>query len=249
MKNIKPIFIIIIIVLTLGVLVYLLFFRENANEKATSQQSKKVKSTERLKGCDISHWVGEVNWTALKKTDIEFVFMKATEGIAYVDPEFKENWQSAQNFEFQRGAFHFYEPHLDPKQQAEHFLSVVQLQKGDILPVLDIEVSNGVSDEELTKNVGIWIQTVKEKIGRFPIIYTYRIFWDPTIDANFGHCPLWLAEWETTHQPYLPNGWKDWVFWQYTKKGTVAGIPNAKGRVDLDYFNGSLQSLASYTIR
>ena len=205
--------------------------------------------SERLKGADLSHWDGTIDWVALKKTDLKFLFIKATQGTTYIDPDFEDNWQTAANYGFYRGAYHFYQPNEDAKAQAEHFLSVVKHQKGDILPVLDIEIAHGVSPQALGKDIGIWLETVKSSIGRYPIIYTDSPFWNESIDGNFSQYPLWIATWDQGIPPNLPKGWQRWMFWQYSSTGSIPGIPDARGKVDLDYFYGNEESLRSHLIR
>ncbi|WP_109830083.1 glycoside hydrolase family 25 protein [Reichenbachiella versicolor] len=256
MKKLPNYVLVILIVLLVSALIFALFVRKKDHRNkylapTTHSDTDGSVSQNMLHGCDISHWNGQVNWTALKKTDITFLFIKATQGLTYVDPDFEENWTTARNYGFLRGAYHFYQPQNDPQLQAEHFLKTVELEKGDILPVLDIEISNGVSNETLSKDIGIWINTVKDKIGRYPIIYTDLYFWNAHIVDNYSQCPLWLAEWETSGKLYMPKGWvgEDWVFWQYSSTGTLSGIPSSKNRTDMDYFNGSLHALRHYTIR
>lgn len=218
-------------------------------EKADTKETVNDAASARIMGCDVSHWDGEIDWTKLKKAGVKFIYQKATQGTEYIDPTFEENWASAKNYGVIRGAYHFYDPKADPEVQAAHFLNVVKFEKGDLLPVLDIEIASGVSPDELSKNIGIWIEKVQAAIGRPPIIYTYRYFWDASINQDFSHCPLWIAEYENNHAPYIPNGWKDWIMWQYSSKGTLPGIPDAVGKVDLDHFKGDLQALKTYQIR
>lgn len=202
----------------------------------------------RVKGCDFSHWNGEVNWSELKKDNIRFVYIKATQGNTYVDPSFEYNWASAENYGFIRGAYHFYQPGIDPIEQAEHFITTIQPEKGDLLPVLDIEIADHENPEQLTKDVKAWIEKVYQTLGRYPMIYTDNGFWNSAIDETFSHCPLWIAEWGTAPEPQLPNGWSKYDFWQYSASGTLLGVPS-KGKVDLDYFNGGIQGLKLYQIR
>ena len=44
-------------------------------------------------------------------------------------------------------------------------------------------------------------------------------------------------------KPYLPPGWTDWKFWQYSESGKVSGIT---GGVDLNWFQGTYDDLVSY---
>lgn len=218
------------------------------NDSKVQTGALSLKEVDRTLGCDISHWDGEIDWLDLRKKKIEFVFIKATQGSEDVDPNFEHNWLTSKNFGFIRGAYHFYDPKDDPKAQANHFLTTVKHEKGDILPVLDIEVSHGVNPDSLTKGITVWIETVKDSIGRYPIIYTDDGFWNKTITQNFEYCPLWIAEWEKKDLPTLPKGWKDWAFWQFTNAGTLPGIAG-KNNVDLSHFNGDLSTLKNYQIQ
>ncbi len=256
-KNLITRFLIILLLVLVVVVVYLLIERKSilpgkatpAPTAVAPEPLPDATTTERLKGCDISHWDGEIDWTSLKKSGIDFLFIKATQGTTYIDPDFEYNWQTAANYGFFRGAYHFYQPSEDPKAQAEHFLSVIKPQKGDLLPVLDIEISHGKTVSELTDDIQIWINTVKEAIGRYPIIYTDYPFWNRATSGDFSASPLWIAEWEKGSPPLLPRGWQQWAFWQYADNGTLPGIPEADGKVDLDYFHGGKQSIKNYQLK
>ncbi|CAB9507351.1 Autolytic lysozyme [Seminavis robusta] len=133
---------------------------------------------ERVKGCDVSHWNGVIDWATLRsRTDLKFVFIKATQGTTYVDPKFRENWGAAKKHGLFRGAYHFFQSDTDPQLQAEHFLSVVSPQQGDFSPTLDVEIAGSTTTvEELTRGVRVWVQTVQGAIGRPPMIYTNKTF-------------------------------------------------------------------------
>lgn len=206
------------------------------------------KTARRVHGCDLSHWDGKVDWSGLKKSNVKFVYTKATQGGEYVDPSFELNWTSARTYGFIRGAYHFYQPGIDPTLQAEHFLSTVQHEKGDLIPVLDIEIRHNDGPEQLTKDIKIWIDKVYKSIGRYPMIYTDYGFWNSAIDGSFSYCPLWLAEWDNGRPPVLPRGWKTYDFWQYTSSGTLPGISETS-HVDLDYFEGGMNSIKQYQLR
>ena len=59
--------------------------------------------------------------------------------------------------------------------------------------------------------------------------------------TSFAGYPLWVAEYTGNSSPRLPNGFADYVFWQYSESGSVPGIA---GNADLDQFNGSRADLA-----
>ncbi len=48
-----------------------------------------------IQGVDVSHHQGEIDWQKLKSQNIEFAFIKATEGGDHVDRKFYENWSAS----------------------------------------------------------------------------------------------------------------------------------------------------------
>lgn len=200
--------------------------------------------TSQIHGIDVSHYQGAVDWQQVAQAGMAFAFVKATQGVGDVDSDFGANWAGVKTAGLLRGAYHFYEPGDDPQQQAEHFLSVVSLEPGDLLPVLDIETLGSQTASEIVQGIGIWLQTVQTAINRAPIVYTAPGFWNGLGTQQFGTYPLWVAEYGVS-SPKLPAGWTGWDFWQYSESGSVAGVA---GSVDLDVFQGSPQALLQMTL-
>jgi lysozyme len=69
--------------------------------------------------------------------------MKATEGITMVDPYFKRNWKNCRQMHLPRGAYHYYLANKSGAGQAKNFIKTVQLNPGDLPPVVDIEQLHG----------------------------------------------------------------------------------------------------------
>lgn len=195
----------------------------------------------RLSGIDVSHFQGKVDWGKVKAAGVAFAFAKATEGVSYTDAMFATNWQGMQNAGLLRGAYHFFRPSQDAAAQAQHFLSVVSLQSGDLPPALDVETADGVSNDALTAGVQTWLEHVALQTGVTPIIYAGPRFWNGHVNGNFSAYPLWVAEYGV-QTPQLPRGWTNWNFWQYSQSGHESGVA---GNVDLDYFQGSIEDLTA----
>src|SRR5262245_17581145 len=75
-------------------------------------------------GIDVSAHQGDIEWTRVAADDIEFVYVKATEGRDFVDARFAANWWDAGAAGLDRGAYHFFTLCTPGTAQAEHFLSI-----------------------------------------------------------------------------------------------------------------------------
>lgn len=190
-------------------------------------------------GIDVSHFQGTVSWTQVKQAGILFAFAKATDGVTYVDPQFATNWAAIKEAGLLRGAYHFFEPADDAVQQAEFFLSTVQIETGDLPPVLDVE-KIGSSSEALWQGVQTWLEQVEAGTGVQPILYMSPGFANEYgAPSSLAAYPLWIAEYGVD-QPALPDGWTSWLIWQYSETGSVTGVV---GNVDRDKLNGPVTEL------
>ena len=132
-----------------------------------------------IRGIDISHHQGEIDWELLRnamieKCPIRFILIKATEGKSILDPMFNENFAQAKDYGFIRGAYHFWSNKSSAREQAYFFLENVALLDGDLPPVLDIENKpKDVSVEDFQRDVLTWLHIVEDKYHVKPIIYTY----------------------------------------------------------------------------
>lgn len=195
-----------------------------------------------LHGIDISHHQKRIEWDSVAvQKEVDFVFVKATEGSDYVDTMFTRNWEDLNRVGIKRGAYHFFRAYGCGYDQAQHFLSTVRMSPGDLVPVLDVETLDGVSPETLRTEVGIWLQTVEMCLNVKPIIYTNQKFYDRFLSQGGFKHPLWIARY-SDEQPLLTDG-RMWHFWQFTNSGCVDGISE---KVDINAFNGTEEELNRY---
>lgn len=198
-------------------------------------------------GVDVSHHQGDIDWTEVAAMDvsgkhIRFAFIKATEGITRQDRHYKRNWKKAGEAGLMRGAYHFFHPSRDAEKQAKNFIKYVELQAGDLPPVLDIEVANRKSRSEIVAGVKEWCKLIEEHYGVKPMLYTSPGFYTSYLAGEFDDYPLWIAH----YHPEKPRtGKQKWHFWQHTDKATVSGI---RGHVDLNVYNGDSSSLQKMCI-
>jgi lysozyme len=196
-----------------------------------------------LKGVDVSHWDGTVNWTQVKAAGITFAFAKATESDNDLDDTFAANWAGMKAAGIVRGAYHFFDPAVSATTQANYVLGTVgTLQAGDLPIVLDFEQLNGVSEATAVADAVTFLKTVTQATGKTAILYMSADFLSGSYPALEPYT-LWVANYGVSC-PGMPSEWSTWSFWQDSDSGSVGGISDA---VDVDLFNGSLSALTALT--
>ena len=187
------------------------------------------------KGIDVSDWQYPVDWPTVAISGVAFAFTKATEGSTFVARSFAGNWASMKAAGLPRGAYHFFRASQNAQAQAELFLRTVRLEPDDLPPVLDVESTDGMPASTIIGRMTRWLDVVEQSTGRLPIIYTYPGFWEQlgTL-GHFSDYPVWIAHYTRAKEPWLPEDWDGWTFWQYTDKGRINGID---GDVDINWFN------------
>ncbi len=198
-----------------------------------------------LKGIDVSRWQKEVDWMLVKDADVRFAFVKATQGDFRLDPYFARNWEETKRHGIKRGAYHFFKPEAPVQGQIDLFLRTVTLEPGDLPPVLDVEVSDPrVSSEDLRKSIKTWLEAVSLHYGVKPIIYTSQNYYRRFLQGYFPEYHFWIARY-SDNKPEIHHT-DSWMFWQYTDRGSVAGINSA---VDINFFAGDFETLAQLCLQ
>ena len=190
-----------------------------------------------IHGIDVSKYQSTIAWEEVKAMKVKniqlrFAFIKATEGIANTDPHFKRNWKKTKDNNIIRGAYHFFIGSKDGRMQAENFIAKVELEPGDMPPVLDAEQLNGASAAQVKKEMRKWLEIVENYYRVKPIIYTNVDFYNRNLGNEFDNYPLWVAHYYQAEQPRIKRGW---IFWQHSDIGQVNGIVS---KVDFNVFNG-----------
>jgi len=187
-------------------------------------------------GLDVSHYQGNINWTEVAKDEhATYVYIKATEGKNLIDNKYQYNFNQAKKAGIMTGSYHFYRPNVSSKVQLDNMLSVVDVKRQDLIPMIDVEVGpKGMSAETFCQNLENFLEMVTEAFGKRPIIYTGRNFYNKYFsDGRFKHYKLMIAFY-SSEEPVLYND-ADYVIWQYTPSGSAKGI---RGDVDKSRFHG-----------
>ena len=94
-----------------------------------------------MKGIDISNNNGFVNFTKVKNTNYELIYIKATEGTTFVDPYLETFYSRANALDFKIGFYHFLVSTSRPETQAINFYNQIKNKKNSLKPCLDIETT------------------------------------------------------------------------------------------------------------
>ena len=120
----------------------------------------------------------------------------------------------------------------------------VELQPGDLPPVLDVEIHpQDISAEDFRQGILEWLARVEQHYGVRPILYTYHSFRQQYMnDPVFDLYPYWIAHYYVDSVRYKGA----WAFWQHSDRGQLPGI---KEKVDLNIFNGTYKELQQLAIQ
>lgn len=92
-----------------------------------------------VRGVDVSSYQGEINWEVLASQDLQFAFIKATEGSSHVDKYFESNFREALQTGLRVGAYHFFSYDSSGATQADNFIATVSKITNMLPPVVDVE--------------------------------------------------------------------------------------------------------------
>lgn len=198
-------------------------------------------------GVDVYNADGVIDWDAVKEAGHSFGIVKATEGLTEIDARLPVNLFGLFRAGMVRGAYHFIHLGEDAVQQAHHFINALDAHGFDsskdfcVLDVEDRAFAEANGQAAVVKAMSDFLLVVDGWMGRRTTIYLDRNFADTYVGDAFAGHPLWLAEYSQVLA--LPSGWTEWHFWQFSVHGTVAGIDDNPGGVDLDHWNGDEDEL------
>ena len=190
-----------------------------------------------MRGIDVSNHNGTINWSKVKQSDIEAVYIKATEGTTYRDGWLDNHYNGAKSVNLYTGFYHFLVGTSQPETQAENFWNSIKSKKSDLLPCLDIEMPGFSVDNYAIR----FINKFKELSGLSMVIYTGAYFSRDNLPLEIKqNYPLWLAHYGV--EPWKSNlvtlaGFTILAGHQYTEKGHINGINT---NVDMNVFNESI---------
>ncbi|MDH5654969.1 MAG: glycoside hydrolase family 25 protein [Spirochaetia bacterium] len=187
-----------------------------------------------VQGIDVSNHQGEIDWKKVKEENIQFAYIKATEGGDFTDKRFQYNWKEAGENGITVGAYHYFTLCRSGKDQAEHFISVVPVNIPSLPPAIDLEFTGNCSGRpdsyDFNQELNIFFHLVQDHYKRKPVIYTTYEFYDMYDISKYTEL-LWIRDIFS-----YPDSDFTWIFWQYSNRERINGI---LGYVDGNVFQGT----------
>lgn len=189
-----------------------------------------------LKGIDVSHYQGEIDWKKVKAAGVEFAIIRAGYGkYAYQeDPCFEDNIEGAYNAGIPVGVYwySYADTVAEARQEAEVCLTVIKPYKDMItLPVFfDQEYEPAILAAGNSIRTQCCVAFIKaiEAAGYKAGLYGSQDWLDNKIDDSQipATSTVWVAQYgsKCTYKGR-------YTIWQYTSTGKVNGI---KGNVDMN---------------
>lgn len=238
------------------------FGRWNAG-RLTVPAGKSYADGDMVYGIDISHHQKHISWNILALycnasgkvysgkarsytyvRPVDFVYMKATEGETHVDTKYVEYVLNARKHYIPKGSYHFFRENAGAAAQMRNYFSVAVFDRGDLPPVLDVEVdpkaAERFGEKRLRDSVLVCLKLMEEHFGVKPIIYTNdRIRSSYMSDGMFSSYPFWLARYGKE-----PEG-GPFRMWQFSQSGQMSGLKREYD-IDLDEFRGTYRDFRDF---
>lgn len=189
-------------------------------------------------GIDVSNWQRNIDYSQVKNSGVQIVYIKASEGTTFKDPYLEQNYSNAKANGLKVGFYHYLTATSvwQARAQADFFASVIEGKDVDCKLAMDYEEFFGEGKIEINEIALAFMKRVKEITKKDVIVYSNlnnvkNTFGDDV--ANEGR--LWLAYYSNTQNLINVNSsWTNYIGLQYTSSGQVPGI---SGNVDKDRFS------------
>jgi lysozyme len=200
-----------------------------------------------IRGVDVSHHQGAIDWPAVAEEGNRFAYIKATEGGDFKDPAFQRNWDGAKASGIAVGAYHFFTFCRPGAEQARNFIAAVPAEAGALPPVIDFEFAGNCAErparEAVLKELSSFSVLVGERYGKKPVLYAAPSAYARYLAGRTDGYRVWLRQ--IFYRPGKLDG-RDWAIWQYSDNSHVRGI---NGLADQNAFNGREGDFAAYLAR
>ena len=189
-------------------------------------------------GIDVSHWQGYIDYSEVRRSGIEVVYIKASQGTNIKDAYFEINYENAKANGLKVGFYHFLTATNteEAEQEARFFASVISGKTPDCKLVMDYETFGGVGVQESNEIAQVFLETTRRLTNKDIIIYSDLSNSQSRFSSELAeNYELWLAYYSGEERlREIETRWNNYIGLQYSDRGRINGI---SGAVDLDRFS------------
>jgi len=175
-----------------------------------------------IKGIDISNNDGAVDFSKVLNDEIEYIYVKATEGQSFKDSYMDTFYNDAKSHGLKLGAYHFLVGTSSPEAQAKNFYQKIKDYEWDLVPMMDIETNfDGLSDYVI-RFINAFKQLSPLQLG----IYSYTSFIEyiSDIQDTIKDMPFWEANYNNDPWSLNETFFTNRIGHQYTETGRISGV-------------------------
>lgn len=202
-------------------------------------------------GIDVSRWQSKVDWSLLKASGIEFVFIKATQGNYKTDQMMANHAEGANKAGMIIGMYHWCDPTVNAESQALYFMNAisglpykmisadVEQQWGDWTEWSNGRVTKILSPTVISQNAKTILETWAKRTKVPTVVYSRASFintYAKPAQAWLSKYPLWMA-----HYPYnsstIRTTWQDFTA-NYKPSITAPALPTGSTKWTFWQFTG-----------
>ena len=202
-----------------------------------------------IKGIDVSRWQGIINWPITRQhVDFAMINIGGSDDGFYQDGQAVRNALEARSCGLPIGFYVYLGGASATNDEVSHIKNLISniggLRPGEVL-ALDWEERNSVEVQyvyEIAK--GLIDSGINPPLIYMSLSRVTGNDWSKVVTLN---CGLWVAAWGNNDDvPDKTPGsdeWPFWAMWQYSSTGSIPGI---SGRVDLNFFQGTIEEFKKY---
>ncbi|MFI3230991.1 MAG: GH25 family lysozyme [bacterium] len=208
------------------------------------------------KGIDVSYYQGDIDFEEVYSAGCRAVYIRAGQGESFIDPKFKDNYESASSQNLDYGFYYYVTAKSisEAETQASIFANLISGIDYSLRPAMDFEDFEGLSKEEVNEIGLAFLNKLEDLTNVAPIIYSNAYNVQEYWGDDFSRYYLWVAQYKNMDNPteyVLPenNVWSSWSGYQYSDTNKITGID---GYVDGDIFKTDVfikKERSTYTIK
>lgn len=201
-----------------------------------------------VRGVDVSAHQGEIDWSVLAGQDVQFAYIKATEGSGFTDRDVCGQLGGGAAVRTACGCLSL----LQLRQRRRHTGGSIHRNgpKRERQPpsccgcgVLWGEGEKPTPSGRCPEGVGYSPGPARGSIRDQTVLYATGRAYDLYLKDAYEEHPIWIRNILT--KPELPDG-RNWTFWQYADRARLDGYRGEERFIDLNVFAGSEEEFQSF---